>query len=310
MLADADVISIVIEALSAINIPNFVVHINHRKLLESLAIYAGISSDRASSVYRAIDKLGKIGESGVASDLVDAGVDRATANRVIELVSTSGPADEVLRVIATRLEGIDLAREALTELDQLFTYLAALGAPERNYAFDLALARGLAYYTGPVFEAIVEEPKMGSLVGAGRYDGLVGMFSGQDMPATGMAVGLERVIDVVEELQLLEAPETNSEVLVTIFPASGIASTEAALRLATEVRSAGVRAETTLEEGRDLGRQFRYASRRGIPFALVIGPDEEQRGVVAVKDLRTEEQLELPRADVGAYLVRQTRPGT
>ncbi|RIK46341.1 MAG: histidine--tRNA ligase [Chloroflexi bacterium] len=307
MLADADVISIVIEALSAINIPNFVVHINHRKLLESLAIYAGVQADRAGSVYRAIDKLAKIGEAGVAQELVAAGVETATAARVIELVSTSGSPDVVIGRIAERLEGIAPAREALDDITSLFEFLAALGAPAEHYTLDLALARGLAYYTGPVFEAIVDEPKMGSLVGAGRYDGLVGMFSSHDIPATGMSVGLERIIDVVEELRLLDVRTTISEALVTIFPDDGSASTHEALRLVAELRRAGVRAEATLEEGRDLGRQFRYAVRRGVPFALVIGPDEVQRGVVAVKDLQNELQVDVPRATVAAYLRERVR---
>jgi histidyl-tRNA synthetase len=273
MLADADIIAVVVDALSDIHIPNFVVHINHRKLLESLAIYAGVSSDRAGSVYRAIDKLDKIGPDGVAAELANAGVDATAGRKVIDLVSTTGAPDEILRAISNRLEGISLAGEALDDMEKLFDYLAALGVPDRHYAFDLALARGLAYYTGPVFEAVVDEPKMGSLVGAGRYDGLIGMFSGQEIPATGMAVGLERVIDVVEELHLLELGTTITQAYVTIFPGGGSTATSDALGLAAELRRSGIRAETSLEEERDLGRQFRYAGRRGIPFALVLGPD-------------------------------------
>lgn len=302
MLADADVIAVVVEALSAINIPNFVVHVNHRKLLESLAIYAGVDPAHAGSVYRAIDKLAKIGESGVYDELVGAGVEAAAATRVIALVATSGEPEQILRSIDTQLAGIDLAREALDDMSKLFEFLAALGVPAQHYRFDLALARGLAYYTGPVFEAIVEEPKMGSLVGAGRYDGLVGMFSGQDIPATGMSVGLERIIDVVEELNLLPLGQTITQALVTIFPGGGDVSIRDALSLAGELRRAGIRTETSLEEGRDLGRQFRLAGRRGIPFALVIGPDEAARGVVAVKQLASEEQVDVARADVSAFI--------
>jgi histidyl-tRNA synthetase len=296
----------VVEALSAIGIPNFVVHINHRELLESMAIYAGVGASEAGSVYRAIDKLDKIGADGVAAELVAAGVDVATASRVIELVSVSGSADRVIEVVAERLSGIELARTAIEDMDNLFNFLSALGVPESNYAFDLALARGLAYYTGPVFEAIVEEPKMGSLVGAGRYDGLIGMFSGQDIPATGMSVGLERIIDVVEELGLMHVGTSVSQALVTVFPGGGRSSADAALGLATELRRAGVRTETTLEEGRDLGRQFRNAGRRGIPFALVVGPNEIARGVVAIKDLRSEVQVEIARQSVANYLLEHT----
>jgi histidyl-tRNA synthetase len=299
MLADADVVSIVIESLAAINMPNFVVHINHRKLLESLALYAGVSEDRAGSVYRAIDKLGKIGESGVVKELEAAGVDASTAGRIVDLVSISGPPDAVLSTVSERLSGISLAREAIADLEDLFEFLAALGAAPEHYVFDLALARGLEYYTGPVFETTVDEPKIGSLGGAGRYDTLVGMFSGQDIPATGMSLGLERIIDVVEELGLLHLPTTVSDVFVTIFSPESV---DESLAVAARLRASGIRTEVYMEDHRDLGRQFRYASRRGIPFAVVIGPEEASRGVVSVRDMSTSEQIEVAAADLVAYL--------
>jgi histidyl-tRNA synthetase len=299
MLADADVVSIVIESLAAINMPNFVVHINHRKLLESLALYAGVSQDRAGSVYRAIDKLSKIGEAGVVRELEAAGVDAPTAVRIVDLVSISGSPDAVLSTVSERLAGIPLAREAIADLEDLFEFLAALGAAPEHYEFDLALARGLEYYTGPVFETTVDEPKIGSLGGAGRYDTLVGMFSGQDIPATGMSLGLERIIDVVEELGLLHLPTTVSDVFVTIFSPDSV---DASLATAAQLRDGGVRTEVYMEDHRDLGRQFRYASRRGIPFAVVIGPEEASRGVVSVRDMATSEQVEVAADDLVSYL--------
>lgn len=290
MLADADVVSIVIEALRGIQMPNFVVHINHRKLLESLALYAGVSAEQAPGVYRAIDKLGKIGDDGVVRELEATGVDRAIAGRIVDLVSTSGAPDAVLSAVSERLAGIDLARDAISDLEDLFEFLAALGAPPEHYVLDLALARGLEYYTGPVFETTVEEPKIGSLGGAGRYDGLVGMFSGQDIPATGMSLGLERIIDVVEELGLLNVPPTISAVFVTIFDAERTAES---LSIASRLRVVGIPTEVAMEENRDLGRQLRYAGRRKIPYALVVGPDEVERGVVIVRDMASGEQTEV-----------------
>ena len=301
MLADADVISIIIEALMALRMPNFVVRINHRKLLEGMAIYAGVDPQHAGSVYRAIDKLGKIGASGVADELGRLGVDAQAAARIVDLVQTAGSPDAALSQVSERMGQIEQAREAVADLTQLFDYLAALGAAPEHYLFDLALARGLEYYTGPVFETTVDEPQIGSLGGAGRYDGLVGMFSGQDIPATGMSLGLERIIDVAEELGLLGSPAAVSDVLVTIFEPE---LTDVALALTAELRHEGLRAETFLEEGRDLGRQFRYASRRGIPYAAVLGPTEIQEGTVGVKELATGEQRAIPRHEVAAHVRR------
>jgi histidyl-tRNA synthetase len=307
MLADADIVSIVIEALQAVNMPNFIVHINHRKLLESIALYAGVHADRAGLVYRAIDKLAKIGPGGVVDELSKGGVDAGVATRIVDLVSTSGQPDVVLSAVADRLNGIELAREAIADLDNLFSYLAALGAPAEHYVFDLALARGLEYYTGPVFETTVDEPRIGSLGGAGRYDGLVGMFSGQDLPATGMSLGLERIIDVAEELGLLDIGASVSDVLVTIFDAD---HTHASLTLAAALRSGGVRCETFLEEGRDLGRQLRYAGRRGIPFATVLGPDESARGVVTLRDMQSGEQIEVVHNEIIGVVQERLRDRT
>lgn len=305
MLADADVVSIVIEALQAVNMPNFVVHINHRKMLESLALFAGVAPERAGGVYRAIDKLPKIGQDGVVAELEKAGVDTQVAGRVVDLVSISGPPDVVLASVAERLEGIELAREALDDLDKLFNYLAALGAPGEHYEFDLALARGLEYYTGPVFETTVDEPKIGSLGGAGRYDGLVGMFSGQELPATGMSLGLERIIDVAEELGLLNFETTVSQVLVTIFDADSVTTS---LEVASALRSGGIRTETFLEEGRDLGRQLRFASRRGIPYAVIAGPDERARGVVTVRNMETGQQDEVDHGSLVPLILERLYP--
>lgn len=299
MVADADVVSIFVDALNAVNMPKFVVRINHRKLLESFALYAGVPDDRAGSVYRAIDKLDKIGQEGVVGELERAGVESAAAGRIIDLISTSGPPDAVLSSISSQLQDIELARTAVRELSDLFDYLAALGVPSENYALDLSLARGLGYYTGPVFEAWTYEANIGSLGGAGRYDGLVGRFSKEQLPATGISLGLERIIVVAEELGLMQVSGSVSDVLITIFDEE---RTRDSLAITTELRNAGLKAETFLEPGRDLGRQFRYANRRGIPFAIVLGPDEIERGVVAVKDLESGNQVEVARADVAQHI--------
>lgn len=299
MLADADVVSIIVEALAAVNMPNAVVHINHRKLLEAIAIYAGVGAEQAGSVFRTIDKLDKVGPEGVIAELEQTGVSALAAGRIVELISMKGATDELLRAVDERLVGIERADRAIGELEQLFNYLGALGVPERSYTFDLALARGLGYYTGPVYEATVTEPQIGSLAGAGRYDGLIGRFQKQDIPATGISLGLERIIDVVEELGLIDVPRSISNVLVTIFNEETI---NAALALTAELRQAGLRAETYLDPKRNLSRQLQYADRRGIPFAAVLGPDELANGVVAVKDLATGEQVVMPRADAAGYI--------
>lgn len=299
MLADADVVSIIVEALQAVNMPDFVVRINHRKLLEGFARYAGVAESEAGSVYRAIDKLDKIGADGVVEELGRAGVSAAAAGQIIDALSESGEPDTVLAKVSSVLGDMDFAAEAVEELSNLFDYLAALGVPDETYELDLSLARGMGYYTGPVFEAISRQGNIGSIAGAGRYDGLVGRFSKEQLPATGISLGIERIIVVAEELDLIQVSGTISDVLVTIFNEDRINDS---LALTTELRQQGLRVESFLEPGRGLGQQFRYANRKGIPFAVVLGPDELERGVVALKDLDSGEQVDVARSDLAATL--------
>lgn len=292
MVADADVVSIFVEALSAVRMPNFVVHINHRKLLEAMAAYAGVDASNAGSVYRSIDKLDKIGSEGVVEELVRHGVDDDVARQVVDLTAMEGSADQLLTRFRSELAGDELAQSALNELDDLFEYLAASGVQERHVRLDPSLARGMSYYTGPVYEARVSEPAIGSLGGAGRYDGLVSRFSKLELPATGISLGLERIIYVVQELGLLDVDTTVSQVLVTVFNDQLVRES---LAIGAQLRDAGFRAEVYLEPGRNLGRQFRYADAKGIRVAIVAGPDETARGAVALKDLASGDQREIPR---------------
>ncbi|MEZ4570306.1 MAG: histidine--tRNA ligase [Thermomicrobiales bacterium] len=303
MLADADVVSVMVESLDALKIGDFTVKINHRKLLEAVGRYAGVDEDHAGSVYRSVDKLDKIGPEGVAEELIENGVSADSANRIVELVSASGTSSEQFERAASALEGIAGAAEAIDELSSLFGALAASNIPESRYRFDLSLARGMGYYTGPVYEAAAEGADVGSLAGAGRYDGLVGRFSRQNLPATGISLGIERIFEIIQERQGAGSAASVSQIMVTVFDDE---QTSDSLRLAAELRGAGLRAETYLEPRRSLGRQFAYAEARGIPYAAVLGPDEIERGVVGLKDISTQDQVELQRGELAGEVTRLT----
>ncbi|HET7036701.1 MAG TPA: histidine--tRNA ligase [Thermomicrobiaceae bacterium] len=300
-VADAEAIMVWIAALESIHMPNFVVQINHRKLLQSLSTYAGAQPEQAQSIIRAIDKLAKIGAAGVEDEMLRHGVSDEAARRVLELVSLQGRPHDVLADLRERLAGLDEAQQGINDLEQIFSYLRDMGADPSHYTLDLALARGLDYYTGPVFEAVVEEPKIGSLGGGGRYDGLIGMFLGEEIPATGCSLGLERIVDVIEELGLLPQPEAVSKVLVTIF---GDELIGASLALVEELRRGGVPAEIYLGESRQLRRQMEYANKRGIPVVAILGPDEVTNGTVMLRRMATSEQEAVPRGDAAAAVLR------
>lgn len=301
MMADAEVIMVWIDALKAINMPNFVIQINHRKILQSLAQVAGVPDEQAATIHRAIDKLAKIGPEGVKREMIEHGITPEAADRVLALVAIDAPAEEVLAELSRQLAGNALAEEGIRELQELFLYLHEMQADPSHYRLNLALARGLDYYTGPVFEATVSEPNIGSLGGAGRYDHLIGMFLGEDIPATGASLGLERIIDVIQELHLIPLPATVTDVLVTVFNDDLLGDS---LRLVSLLRGQGVDAEVYLGERRDLRRQLQYAGKKGIPAAAILGPDEVQAGTVNLRNMRTGEQVTVPRAEVAGEVDR------
>jgi histidyl-tRNA synthetase len=294
-VADAEIIAVLDEALGALGFDGCTTLLNHRQVLGGIARVCGLDDAAAGSVYRAIDKLDKIGPDGVRAELLKAGIDDSTVNRILQIVLLDGPAHIVLEELSEWLADDERALAALENLRAIIGHLGAMGVPPTHYTVAPRLARGLSYYTGAVFETVIERPPMGSLLGGGRYDELIGIFAGQPIPTIGLAFGLERLHDVMAELGMGPGARTVSEVFVTLFDA---VTTGEALRLAGELRAAGLRVETALEPGEKLGKQLRYADRKGIRFALVLGPEELARGEVVVKDLRSGEQRTVARSGV------------
>ena len=292
MLADAESIGVLVDALHEVNLSGAVVSINHRGLLRALAEVAGIPGEQAGLAYRAIDKLGKIGPDGVRAELVAAGSTDASATRVLDLITATGTPDELLDEAGRSLEGVEGGGEAVAELRELVGFVEAHGVPRSAWKVDLSLARGIDYYTGPVYEAIVDEPKIGSVAGAGRYDGLIGTFLGRDVPATGMSLGFERILEVIQEFDLLSVPRSAVDVFVPVF-AETLAT---ASHTARELRQRGIATDLSVQLNRNLGDQLKFAARRGIPFAVIIGSEELDRGIARVRNLASGAQDDVPLA--------------
>lgn len=289
MLADAEAVNVLIDALDAVNLERAVVSINHRKLLEAMARLAGVPESLAGTVYRAIDKLDRVGPDGVRRELSASGIDDHAASRIVELVTRTGSGNELLDAAQVELAGFPGGEEAVAELRELVGYLDELGVHPGSWKIDLSLARGIDYYTGPVFEARVDEPKIGSVAGAGRYDGLVGTFLGRPVPATGMSLGLERILDVVSEFGLLPTSPAVADVFVAAFPET----LRENARIAGELRREGLNADLSMLPNRSLGDQMKHAARRGIPYAIIAGPEETRRQVALIRNLATSDQREV-----------------
>ncbi len=297
MNADAECVSLVNATLTRLGFEEFTIKINSRKLLTGIGIYAGVPDAQLGSLYRSIDKADKIGLAGVAEDLRKNGMADDVVTRMVNLLGIQEPSKDVLlRRLREELAGIEVAQEGLRELDDLANYLVAFSVPDANTQIDMTMVRGLGYYTGPIFETNITKPEnLGSVQGGGRYDELIGLFRNQSLPTTGISLGIERIIDLMEQLNLYPAQvsKTAVQVLVGVFNQEMEPET---LRIVSELRQNGVRAEAYLDSRKNLGKQIGYADAKGIPFMVILGPDEVQQGVVKLKLLQKGEEITVGRA--------------
>ena len=302
--ADAEIIMLMAQILERLGFPQFLIKINHRQLLTAIGDFSGVPGAQLPDLYRSVDKFDKIGAEGVRSELVERGIDQEAVSRMMALLQAQQPGADSLDLIA---QAIGSADPGLADLRNLRQMLADGGVPPARYAFDFTMVRGLGYYTGPIFETVISEPNLGSITGGGRYDNLIGMFRRQSLPTTGTSFGLERIIDLMDELNLY--PEhlggTLVQALVTVFNEE---TRTASMKIADELRRAGINTELYLE-GRKLGRQFTYADRKGIPLVAVAGPEEIERGVVKLRRLRDgqEAAVDLARAGECARVLLEDR---
>ena len=300
MLADAENVNLVYQVLTRLGFKQFEVNINDRKLITGIGQFAGVPTEQLGGLYRSIDKIDKIGLAGVRAELAENQIPEPVIEKLLTLLEVEGDAETVLNALSEQLGDFEVAREGIAELEELIGYLTTLDVPEEFYKVNVAMVRGLEYYTGPIYETVVEEPKIGSITGGGRYDELIGSFSRQGYPATGTSFGIERIIGVMEEFDMFPPTvgKTVTEVLVTIFDAD---LAPESLKVATLLRQSGIRTEVYSRPTR-IGTQMKYADTKGIPYAVILGSDEVEAGTVVVRNLANREQHIVPRADLVAKI--------
>jgi len=304
MLADAENVNLIYQVLTRLGFEQFEVNINDRKLITGIGQFAGVPEEQLGGLYRSIDKLDKIGLSGVRDELAENQIPGPVIEQLLALLQIEGDPATVLNALSEQLGDSEIAREGIAELEELNGYLATLGVPDRFYRMNVSMVRGLEYYTGPIYETVVEEPKIGSITGGGRYDELIGSFSKQGYPATGTSFGIERIIDVMEEFDMFPTTvgKTVTQVLVTIFDAE---LAQESLKLATLLRQNGIRTEVYSRPTR-LSTQIKYADTKGIPYAVILGSDELEAGNVAIRNLAIREQQVVPREEFVEHIYRLT----
>ena len=297
MTVDAEMIAIYVEVYSALGFTDFVVRVNHRGLLDGLLESCEVLPDLRVAALTALDKLDKIAEDGVREELAKAGLAAESIARLMEAVALTGTPQAILDALRPTLEQTESGQTGLRELTEIFDLLSAMGVSAERYALDISIVRGLAYYTGMICETRLNSLGLGSLGGGGRYDKLIGMFLGRDIPAVGVSFGVDRVFVAMDELGLwTDQPATNTQVLVALFSPETQA---ASFALATELRHGGINTEVYAEP-KEPRPQLAFADKKGIPIVCLVGPDELARDEVSVRDLRSRAQQSVPRADVVA----------
>ena len=296
-LVEVEMLSAVSEVLQTLGFSDFTIQLNHRELLTAILTGAGIAPELHTTALVAIDKLDKIGRDGVRDDMVARGVSADAAGTTLSAFEDL----DAFHALVTRDERGAAANTNIAEIMRLVEATVARG----HVKLTPRLARGLSYYTGAIMEVAVPD-LAGSLGGGGRYDGLIGMFSGENIPACGFSLGLERILVVMTERNMFPAAVATAaaDVMVTLFEGEPV---EAALTLAADLRSAGLRVDVYPEADK-LGKQFKYAASRGVKFVTIQGGDERAKGVVTIKDMTSGEQQVVERLAVADLLRR--RPGS
>lgn len=271
LLADAEIIAITYSCLKKLGFKKFTIKINSRQVLLKLISDLGIKKKNGQlSILRIIDKLEKIGLDGVKKELKKTGFSEGKIEKLLSLIKSTQP-DENLK--------------------QLFNYLKQLKVDEKFYQFDPTLVRGLDYYTGPVFETIIEKPKIGSITGGGRYDKLISSLGGPDIPATGTTIGLDRICEAIKEQNLWpKLSPSPTKVLVTVFSPEYL---KESMDIAYQLRETGVNVDLYSNPEIKLDKQLKYADRKSIPFVIILGPDEIKKKMVTLRNMKSQSQEQL-----------------
>jgi len=312
MIPDAECVKIVNEILTAVDVGKFVIKVNHRKILDGIFEVCGVATDMFRCICSAVDKLDKSPWEEVRREMVDEkGLSGEAADRIGEFVQMSGGQELVDKLLTSKLAESPTAKAGLEDMRLLLSYCKLYTCSE-VVSFDLSLARGLDYYTGVIYEAVLlggpetgEEIAVGSVAGGGRYDGLVGMFDpkGRSVPCVGVSIGIERLFSIMEANMAKQSNNKIRTVDTQVYIISAQKNlVEERMKLITELWDADIRTEQSYKKNPKMLTQLQYCEEQGIPLAVVLGESEIAKGVVKVRSVSTREEVEVPRKELVANL--------
>ncbi len=289
-IADAECIAMMEQIILGFGIKKFKIQVSNRKILNAIMLTANVPADKIAVAIRAIDKIDKIGAKAVSAELqekIKMSVNEAEG--LIRLASTRVPDIGALKTFMSKyILKQPQGQEGFDELNKVFIALKEMGV--KNVEIDLSLARGLDYYTSTIFEAkITEKSKEGSfssVAGGGRYDKLINLFTGKDVPSVGVSVGIDRLFSAMQELGLQEEQNVVDVLVLNIEPSLE----QSYLKIVTELRAKGFNSEVYYQSV-DMKKQFAYAEAKSIPFAIIFGENESKSGEVTIRNLKTRKQV-------------------
>ncbi|ABG59925.1 histidine--tRNA ligase [Cytophaga hutchinsonii] len=289
LLCEAEIVLMIHEAFAALGITDFVVKINNRKILSGIADAIGKEGSEAELCV-AIDKLDKIGKEAVLEELKTKGFTDSQLTRLLPVFDLKGNNAEIFPLLRTILAQSSVGLKGIDELEKVFTLIEKSGLGNASIETDLTLARGLSYYTGAIFEVKILNVQMGSVCGGGRYDNLTGVFGLPNVSGVGISFGIDRIYDVMNELNLFPSQESNStRLLICAFDENTFMH---ALPMVTKLRAQGINTELYPDPVK-IKKQLSYADDKKIPFALLIGEDEMNQGLYSLKNLISGEQFKV-----------------
>ena len=298
---EAEIPAIIYQVFTRLGLHRFQIRVNNRKILNGFYAMLGLT-DKAGDIMRTVDKLDKIGAEKVRNLLTaeDIGLTADQAGEILAFIAIQGSNQQVLSALESYRGRNEVFDQGLDELHTVVKYLSAFGVPEKNFAVDLTIARGLDYYTGTVYETtMLDHPEIGSVCSGGRYDNLAEYYTDKQLPGVGISIGLTRLFYVLQEQGMLNEALNSAPADALILPMTGDLGPAAAL--ATQLRQAGVRTQLYTEQ-KKFKQKMTYADRIGVPYVLFLGDDEIAQGTVSVKDMATGEQVALLAAEAAEYL--------
>lgn len=283
---DAEIPAVIDAIFQELNLGDFVVKINNRKILNGFLRLLGVAV-HSNEILRIIDKLPKIGEKETEKELTALGLKKNISVKIMNFVKLDGDNDEILSQLKNLAVSKDLFFEGIWELEQILEYAKCFGISEKTIRLDLTIARGLDYYTGTVYETFLNaHPEIGSVCSGGRYDNLAGFYTDKKLPGVGASIGLSRLFS---QLNKTKIPPEKKASLSKVLIISLVDDFSVPLEVASKLRRAGIPTEIFFADAK-IGKKFGYADKLGIPFAVVVGEEEIRKNIITLKDMISGEQ--------------------